>query len=334
MARGLSVITNVITGFLGAGKSTAILHLLKHKPPDERWAVLVNEFGEVGIDGSLLQGREGEEQGVFVREVPGGCMCCAAGLPMQVALTTLLSRGRPDRLLIEPTGLGHPEEVLELLGSKYYRNALDLRATITLVDARKVHDARYTEHPTFVQQLAVADVVVANKTDQYGADDLPALRSFLERTDGLAGKPLFEVERGALDLQWLAVPGGRSHAHGHAQDHDPVAAEIPVAPEIPEAGYLRIDNEGEGFLSQGWIFDPSWIFDEEQLHSLLLGVDAERVKAVFLTEGGVTAFNMVDGVLTKSSLDESADSRVEVISSDPGSFVGLEEALLGCVLRR
>ena len=102
--------TNVVTGFLGAGKSTAILNLLKEKPEGERWAILVNEFGEVGIDGGLLGASSGRE--VFVREVPGGCMCCTAGLPMQMAMNMLLARAKPDRLLIEPTGLGHPYEVL------------------------------------------------------------------------------------------------------------------------------------------------------------------------------------------------------------------------------
>jgi len=98
---------NLVMGFLGAGKTTAILHLLDTKPAGETWAVLVNEFGAVGIDGTVIAG-----QGVFVKEVPGGCMCCAAGLPMQVAVNRLLREARPDRLLIEASGLGHPRRVL------------------------------------------------------------------------------------------------------------------------------------------------------------------------------------------------------------------------------
>ena len=73
-------------------KTTAILHLLTHKPSDERWAVLVNEFGEIGVDSSLLRERSSNERGMFIREVPGGCMCCASGLPMQVALNQLLTK--------------------------------------------------------------------------------------------------------------------------------------------------------------------------------------------------------------------------------------------------
>ena len=102
---------NIITGFLGSGKTSAVLNLLKQKPRDEHWAILVNEFGEIGVDRSLMQGHEVKHDRVAILEVPGGCMCCAAGLPMKMALSQLLFLGRPDRLLIEPTGLGHPAEV-------------------------------------------------------------------------------------------------------------------------------------------------------------------------------------------------------------------------------
>ena len=71
---------------------------------------------------ACLTGQHSEEQGVFIREVPGGCMCCAAGLPMQVALNQLIARAKPDRLLIEPTGLGHPKEVLQVLSADYYQS--------------------------------------------------------------------------------------------------------------------------------------------------------------------------------------------------------------------
>ncbi|KEP73703.1 hypothetical protein HR12_01745, partial [Microbacterium sp. SUBG005] len=78
------------------------LHLLANKDPAEKWAVLVNEIlAKWGIDGALLA-----DSGAMVKEIPGGCMCCVNGLPMQVGLNTLLRQGKPDRLLIEPTGLG------------------------------------------------------------------------------------------------------------------------------------------------------------------------------------------------------------------------------------
>ena len=89
-----AVPTNVITGFLGSGKTSAILHLLSQKPPEERWAVLVNEFGEVGIDGSLLSTTNGQQEHIFVREVPGGCMCCTAGLTNAYCLEPIIEKGQ------------------------------------------------------------------------------------------------------------------------------------------------------------------------------------------------------------------------------------------------
>ena len=176
-----AVPTNVITGFLGVGKTTAILNLLKNKPDNERWAVLVNEFGEIGVDGSLFEGQHSQQQGVFIREVPGGCMCCTSGLPMQIALNQLLSKAKPDRLLIEPTGLGHPKEVLEVLTSEYYQDVLSLHKTLTIVDARKLKQQRYTDHDTFNQQIALADMVVGNKTDLYESKDKARLSDYVKQ---------------------------------------------------------------------------------------------------------------------------------------------------------
>lgn len=145
------------------------MNLLRDKPKTERWAVLVNEFGEIGIDGSLIESRSNDQQ-VFIREVPGGCMCCAAGVPMQVALNKLLKEAKPDRLLIEPTGLGHSKEILQVLKNQ---------KTITLVDARQLSNKRYTEHVTFKQQIHIADIVVGNKQDLYSSNDCNALNDYV-----------------------------------------------------------------------------------------------------------------------------------------------------------
>lgn len=334
MSQLRSIPTNVITGFLGVGKSTAILNLLEQKPTDERWAVLVNEFGEVGIDGSLFAGQKSEETGIYTREVPGGCMCCAAGLPMQIALNMLLSRARPHRLLIEPTGLGHPREVLAALETEYYREVLDLRATITLVDARKVYEQRYTRHPTFNQQLDIADVIVANKADLYESGDFPALLDFLERSGTLNGKSVYRVSKGELESDWLSATAGQHNLdhHQHSDHEAEVSTSVLDSPEIPESGYLSIDNAGEGFYSRGWIFNPGWTFDAQKLYALLLGVEAERIKGVFITDRGITAYNKADNVLTAAELDDCMDSRIEIISSDRASLEVLENDLLACLI--
>lgn len=323
-----SVPTNIITGFLGVGKTSAILHLLDSKPDNERWAVLVNEFGEIGVDGSLFQGQHNEETKVFIREVPGGCMCCAAGLPMQIALNQLIARAKPDRLFIEPTGLGHPVEVLEVLTADYYLDLLSIEKIITLVDARKLSDMRYTEHPTFNQQIAIADIIVGNKQDLYQPEDRARLQHYA-KAKALSGAEVIFTEKGRLALAVLEGPttttvSAQQHHHAERIESDSLAN----AP-LPDCGYLKAINQGEGFHSIGWRFDSSKIFNRKELFLFLSGIVAERVKAVFITESGVFGYNLTADALTEMELDDCLESRIEIIASEV--FDQWETQLLACV---
>jgi G3E family GTPase len=323
----LAVPTNIITGFLGVGKTSAILHLLKHKPPNERWAVLVNEFGEIGVDGSLLQGQYTEERGVFIREVPGGCMCCTAGLPMQIALSQLLFRARPDRLLIEPTGLGHPVEVLHTLLEEYYRDVLSIHKILTLVDARKLSDTRYTDNTTFNQQIAIADIVVGNKQDLYENGDAARLESYIAKA-GSPRKKLVYTKQGILEPGLLL---GETRAGFHLDHHHTRVDDFVELsePPIPECGYIKAVNQGEGFESIGWRFDATRIFDRNRLFAFLSGLSAERMKAVFITDQGVSGYNLTSDSLSEIEIDDCLESRIEIIATTIDET--WEEHLFSCL---
>ncbi len=309
--------TNIITGFLGVGKTSAILHLLKNKPSDERWAVLVNEFGEIGVDGSFLQGQSTEESGVFVREVPGGCMCCAAGVPMRVALTQLLVKAKPDRLLIEPTGLGHPKEVLHVLSDRNFQDVLSIQNTIVLVDARQLADARYTDNDVFNQQIEIADVVVGNKRDLYQQADYAALEKYVQQK-GLAQVSILTTQQGVIDVAYLdgaaqsigidADVHDHHHSHSH---HDASLDEMP----IPDVGYVQAINHGEGFESVGWRFAEDKVFNRAQLIDVLAALHVERVKGVFITDEGPWACNIAADTMSAFALDECRESRIEIIAA-------------------
>jgi len=323
----VSVPTNIITGFLGVGKTTAILHLLKHKPNNERWAVLVNEFGEIGIDGSLFKGQHSEQNGVFVREVPGGCMCCTAGLPMQIALAQLLNRAKPDRLLIEPTGLGHPIEVLQTLFSEYYRETLAIQKIITLVDARKLADKRYTENDIFNQQIEIADIIVGNKQDLYGLEDKTKLISYINDNDTLNVKFYF-AQQAMIEPEWLI---GKTDTNVQAHNITQIKIEKSNLnePSIPECGYIKAINQGEGFISIGWRFDETKTFNRNMLCSFMNGLSVERLKAVFITKQGVYGYNLANDSLTEIILNDCLESRIEIIATTINN--AWEGQLLACI---
>ena len=324
----LGIPTNIITGFLGVGKTSAILNLLVNKPKNERWAVLVNEFGEIGVDGSLVQGQQIDKSQVFIREVAGGCMCCAAGLPMKIALNQLLLKAKPDRLLIEPTGLGHPKEVLKVLSSEHYREVLSLQKNITLVDARHLSDTRYTEHETFNQQIAIADTVVGNKVDLYQEGDLEKLSAYVAKVSQPNTKVIF-TKHGALSLVELEgdsiIQESASHHHHHAHNKPLVSEMI-----MPATGMLKAINEGEGFYSIGWRFAPEKVFSYQKLILLFTGLKVERMKAVMITDKGFVGYNLTLDGLTETSLNKCSESRIELIAGAIDE--SFEIALLRCIL--
>lgn len=318
--------TNVITGFLGVGKTTAIQQLLKTKPSGERWAVLINEFGKVGIDSQLLQTDNSAEGEITIREVPGGCMCCAAGLPMKVALNQLIGKAKPDRLLIEPSGLGHPEEVIAVLSGEFYQSIIDLRATVTLVDARHMTEARYREHETFQQQLHIADLIVANKAESYSQSDIDALTAYLNEMH-LQELPLHIIQNAKINPQWLKPKAKFNQVIWQEQ---PTVFNLDDKEQaIPDCGYLAAAQKLSGWYSYGWRFKTTYCFDYQPLLTWLEQFKQIRLKAVLLTSNGFVAINQADDALTiEKSLGQSVESRIEFITDKPLDAEKLENQLL------
>lgn len=317
--------TTLITGFLGSGKTTTLLHLLAQKPAGERWAVLVNEFGEIGVDGALLA-----DSGAVLKEIPGGCMCCVNGLPMQVGLNTLLQRESPDRLLIEPTGLGHPKQILSLLTSPVYENWLTLTATLCLLDARQLGEERYRNNENFRDQLAAADVIIANKQDVYTAEDIARLEEWADVFAG--GRRIIGAVQGRVPLSLLdmprlnarELPDGKHH-HGQGAAKSGLAAlRLPG-----NTGWRRALNQGQGYFACGWIFDSATTFDTVGLLEWARLAPVERVKCVARIPEGVLQVNRQGQDLHIETLSAPPpDSRIELINPAPADWNTLQTSLL------
>ena len=310
----VNVPASIVSGFLGVGKTTAIHNLLSQKPKAERWAVLINEFGEVGVDASLIEAGTSTQREIFLREVPGGCMCCTNGLPMQMALNQLLSRARPHRLLIEPTGLGHLEEVIATLSSGFNQKTIQLNAVITLVDARMLKQDRYLNNDTFIHQIECADIVIGNKCDLYHLGDKERLVQFASHQCKPETQVMFS-ERGMFDLGLLDCPSRFVQADLTDQHHHSIEKQLNDQ-LIPESGYLTASNAGNGFVSLGFRFDSRFLFDVTQLHLILQGMDVERFKGIFRTNDGGKVLNLASGVLTELSVSYCEESRCEAIGMD------------------
>jgi len=309
---------NLIIGFLGVGKTTAIRHLLSQVPDGESWGVLVNEFGEIGIDGALL-----EAEGVAIQEVAGGCLCCVASAGLQVGLNQLIKNHNPDRILIEPTGLGHPAQIIDQLLVGSFQHVLALGGTIGLVDARQLSNPRYREHPTYQDQIFLADALIASKADLYSEEDRQAFEQ-LARTLEPPKQFLATVEHGKLQKAWLDFPRSENrqalfpeahqflqqtqaeehhHEHDHGHNHK------------PQDDWLRIENAGDGYYSCGWLIKQNQVFNKKRIIELLEHFDADRIKGTLHTEEGWLALNLTAGEREIREITPKADNRLEIIHS-------------------
>jgi G3E family GTPase len=314
--------THLIAGPLGAGKTSLIRHLLAHKPAHERWAVLINEFGQIGLDQALLTTAE---DGISLSEVPGGCLCCVNGVPFQIGLARLLRKAQPDRLLIEPSGLGHPAELLRQLADPPWTGVLALQPSVLVLDAAAMAHGQALPQS---QQAALADagLLLLNKSEGLTADTRALLQA------QLPPRPLYWTSHGQLpldELPGIAVQAGAA-AGENSLPQGP--APLPLLWSDPAQPICQVQDAAEGW-SIGWRFHPSQCFELMQVQRWLAGLEWRRAKLVLQTNAGWLSGNALDGAPIHWQASEwRRDSRLELIFHTPQDAAVLQAGLLACRL--
>lgn len=312
---------HLITGFLGSGKTTLIQQLLQQKPEQQTWAVLSNEFGEIGLDASILSAQQ--TSNVVIKEVPGGCLCCAAGVPFQVALNALLKQATPQRLFIEPTGLGHPQQIKKRLQELAKLGNISLATSLALIDARRLADQRYREHEHFAAQLRIADKLIASKADLYQQSDRLALERYLKQLQ-LSNKPLLFSQHGQLALDELSSPLQQADNMVFSPINE---QQISIGLEAKQQ-HLELES---GTYSLGWSFPANQRFKQQALVELLTSLKLLRCKALVQVEQASLLINLVDGEGAIQPLAPSETNRIELISAEQLNKHHLQQQLAACI---
>jgi len=301
---------NIITGPLGAGKSTAILHLLKTRG-DGRWAVLVNEMGDVGLDGAIAT--SGTE---LVSEVAGGCICCANGVAVRVALTKLLRR-KPSRLLVEPSGLGHVATLADVLQRPPLAGAVDLRAVVCVVSCDR-HAKLWAAAPVYRDMVHAADVLVLNRRD---VDAAAADAAETWARELFPPKHVVRGARGAFDVDVLERARAAPPFDAEAEDSDD--DDRPRRTWTHVDGTKRVESRDDDHAYLGAVFSRNGAaFDGARLEAAIAAATgspgAVRFKGVFFVRHrGWALVQWVGGDAAPQSdvLAWAADARYQLIVS-------------------
>ena len=315
--------THVIAGPLGAGKTSLIRHLLAQRPPNERWAVLINEFGQIGLDAALLTQ---DIEGIALGEVAGGCLCCVNGAPFQIGLGRLLRKARPDRLFIEPSGLGHPAQLLRQLSEAPWQGVLAVQPCVLVLDAQALAVGKPLP-ATQQETLNSAGLLLLNKSEDLDTADrqriaaqLPARRLYWTQQAELPLSELPGLETQAVEgVDNFSVPKGLAQMPAVWKD-----------PALP----ICLSQEQEGGWSIGWRWHPSQAFEAALVGRWLESLAWRRAKLVIHSVEGWVSVNALDNfVLEWRPSEWRRDSRIELIFTEPQDVDSLQRALAECRLR-
>lgn len=185
----------VVAGFLGSGKTSVLLAIARHLAERSgKVAVIENEIGDVGIDGRFLA-----EHGFVVRELFGGCICCTLSTGVVDALQSLARTYDPEYVLLEPTGIAQPADLVATV--EKYAGAVDDVVVLTVIDAERYEVLSEVVGPLLEGQIAQADVIAVNKRDAVPAEELERVMAAVHASGPVA--PVLAVS--ALDEESLAV---------------------------------------------------------------------------------------------------------------------------------
>jgi G3E family GTPase len=320
----MPVPVHILGGFLGTGKTSAIRAQLAARR-GERVAVIVNDFGEAGLDAATLEGAAPYK----ITSIPGGCVCCTAPEGFVAALGAVLEE-KPDRVWIEPTGLARPQDLVDTIRRSPHQAEFEIAPVVVLVDPARLARASESERELVAQQSGIADVLVANRVDL--CDD-----GALERFDALVAS-LWPGPLAVHHTTWGKLP--------------PAALEWPPGEgaRLPRAA-AGVETHGEparahgstaGFSARSFRWSPELVFSRERLERAALrasqglaGAPLARFKGIFRTQEGCLLIEIAGGALHAERSLHRRDSRADAIFEGEGASAAGERLagwLAGAVL--
>ena len=257
---------DIISGFLGAGKTTFIKKMLDEVYRDEKIALIENEFGEVGIDGGFLK-----DSGVNITEMNSGCICCSLVGDFGRNLNEVISTYHPDRIIIEPSGVGKLSDVMKSVIDIEKEQDVKLNALVTVVNAKKALKQMKAFGEFFNNQIEFATTIVLSRTQNTSSEQLELcvkkMQELNEKAaiittpwDGISGEQILKVVEGqdSLEMKVLAEEEHRrheaehhhhdheEHEHGHHHGHDHEEHEHDHHHDSEEHDYEHHGHEHEG----------------------------------------------------------------------------------------
>jgi G3E family GTPase len=305
---------HLIAGPLGVGKTTAIIDYLKRHRHGQFVAVLVNDFGPIGLDGAIIGADAGGDEGrkLSVFNVPGGCVCCSAADGLVAGFAKIAKLPRLDRIIIEPSGVAMPGEIVELIAQLRLPFAMEMRPTVVIVDPGDVaglDDPATPAVPYFEKMIEAADVLVANRCDKASAQTMAKFHAFaaaiyppklrvVTTTRGVLPDEVFELRAKSEEAPRYFSAVKQTHEVTQRADGTTWPAELEFRLDALLPRVKAMAQHGVN------------------------GAKIERLKAVFHTDQGWKLIEIARGEVHCNATAYRRDNRIDWITS--GGAIGVD----------
>ena len=305
----------LLTGFLGAGKTTLLKRILSWEADLSETVVLVNEFGNIGIDGVLLK-----ESGSDVIELTSGCICCTLSADLHQSLMRIWNRFKPRRILIESSGVADPKSIAPILKEPGLSRLMDLKRTVTVLDA-DFWEAREAFGPLFYNQLAMADLILLNKIDLVAAEKISQFLGEIHEV--IPDSQVVPTIHCGIDPESLwTAPTPKTFQLKPIRFFQPIYANHPM--NSSDHHHSRHENENHTVKATNYVtfsFQDQGIVDETRFINFIKNLPWEvfRIKGPVRFADRMVMLNFVGGKSEWTPWDEESLTQLTFIGWDINS---------------
>ena len=341
-----SLPVHLITGLLGSGKTTTLKHLIAQKPADQRWGIVINEFGDIDIDAASLQPKSSEQ--IILKQVSGGCVCCTAQFSLVEAINQLLTQSETsqhqplDRLFIEPTGLGHPAKIIDTLKQTTFKQPLALQAITCIITPKQLTEQRWQKSAVMRDLVTLADIVVLNQIDLSSQTEQACSESILAGLYPIKSQ-VTHSQFGSIPLSTLLQPHqpapfilltGLTEHQTLTATHSEAYSSL-----IRNTQTCQVSKNAQNrVVSMGWIWQTKNQFNRVKLKAFFATLSPQLIRAKGLLKTGNEwqLVNWTEQQLHFSDIAWRQDNRLELlfkpdVNFNPNDLKDIEIQLLNCI---
>lgn len=264
---------DIFSGFLGAGKTMLIKKLIKEKLQVENLVIIENEFGEVGIDGSILK-----DSNVQVKEINAGCICCTVTSDFNKSIKEVIERFKPTRIIIEPSGVGKLSDILKVCRGEDIRKLAEINMVITVVDGMKYHTYIKNFSEFYKNQIQHANTLVISRSQKLSLYKLIEVVENLQKINGKAN---------IITTPWDSITGEKIIALGEGKEKDNLEVVNLVKKPVALVGVRTTVNHKANEVFQTVGIETPKTFSKKSLENFLKVLEKDSAYGTVLRAKGI-----------------------------------------------